>query len=235
MECTVRGLWGPRKESAEALASRWKATLDRLAELLPEAVPGGGEGWHRIRANGPALPVRPDVPSLLAVLEEELAEDDWSDQTGVAPHLVCEGAPGREVSVSGRTGGVSGHLTQAVFVTVEWPDGSELPEAGLLAALAELWDPDYGNVVDHDLLDALGEAGARVGEPGVGRLSYLSPARAALVPDDLEAVRTPLSTGGVLLDIAPPGEHEAVLAAYLRLRESGALQPLPKPMDRSKL
>ncbi|CAM5520485.1 hypothetical protein GCM10010329_54730 [Streptomyces spiroverticillatus] len=235
MECMVRGFWGPRAESAEALASRWKATLDRLAELLPEAVPGGGEGWHRIRTNGPALPLRPDVPSLLAALEEELAEDDWSDQTGVAPSLVCEGAPGWEVSVSGRGGGVSGHLSQAVLVDVECPDGAELPEAELLAALAELWDPDYGNVVDHDLLGTLREAGAKVGEPSAGRVGYLSPARAALVPDELKAVRTPLSTGGVLLDIAAPGDHEAALAAHLCLRESGALQPLPKPMDRSKL
>jgi hypothetical protein len=232
----VRGFWGPREESPQELALRWKATLDRLAELLGAAHAKPGESWMRIAGDGPAVAFPTDGPSVLAALRAEQAGDDWSDRTGVGPFLVRVGDEGWKLELSGRTGGVSEHLLQALFLVVESPEGAEVPEPELLTALAEFWEPDYGDVSDDATRKVLRErAGAKAAEPGVGSLGYLSPARAALVPDDLKAVRTPLRTGGVLLDIAPPGDHEAVLAAYLRLRAAGALQPLPRPMDRSRL
>ncbi len=117
------------------------------------------------------------------------------------------------------------------------PDGAHVPEAALLSLVAEAWAPDFGDVTDDDLLDALEDDGDfTVGDPCVGRLGYLSPARAALVPDDLAAAREELPGGGVLLDIAPPSKDtDAVVAAYVRLRETGALRPLPRPMTRSAL
>ncbi len=236
MKRTVRGFWGPRKESADELALRWKTTLDRLAEALPAAHSREGETWMRIPDHGPAVGFPVDAASIRAVLRAEQEGDDWSDRTGVAPELVRLGEEGWKLTAGGRAGGVSDTLLQAVLIEIHSPEHTEVPEGDLLAVLAETWDPDYGDVSDSATRSVLRErGGAEAAQPVVGRLGYLSPARAALVPDDLAAVRTPLSTGGVLLDIAPPGEHEAVLAAHLRLRGSGALQPLPRPMDRSKL
>lgn len=51
MRRVVRGFWGPREESVEAVAGRWKLMLDRVAGLL--AGPRGGrdvEPGPRVRA-----------------------------------------------------------------------------------------------------------------------------------------------------------------------------------------
>ncbi|MBB6438267.1 hypothetical protein [Streptomyces candidus] len=169
------------------------------------------------------------------MLREEEAGEGWTERTGVGPSLVAASAPGWEISVSGRTGGESPNLLQAMLLEIESVEGAAVPEAELLRAVAEVWNPDFGDVVDGAERDALRGVGARVARPAVGRIGYLSPARAALVPDELRTVCTPLPTGGVLLDIAPPGAPDTVAAAHLRLRDAGALEPLPKPMDRSTL
>jgi hypothetical protein len=236
MDRMVRGFWGPRRQPLEELASAWKATLDAVAGLLPAAWSGpDGARWLLIRSDGGGIELPADEPALLAVLREEEAGEGWTERTGVGPSLVGASAPGWEVSVSGRTGGASPNLLQAMLIEIGSPEDAAVPEAELLRAVAELWDPDFGDVVDGAERDALRGVGARVARPAVGRIGYLSPARAALIPDDLKAVRTPLSTGGVLLDIAPPGAPDSVAAAHLRLRDAGALEPLPKPMDRSTL
>ncbi|MFJ2741436.1 hypothetical protein ACIO3O_17430 [Streptomyces sp. NPDC087440] len=234
MDRIVRGFWGPREETVAELAPKWKATLDLLAELLPAAFASQGESWMRIADNGPAVEFPTDGPAVEAALRAELEKDGWSDQTGIAPSLMRRGEHSWQIEVSGRTGGVSEFLTQMVLIKMTSPDDAAVPETDLMARLSELWDPDYGDVSDPDTRKVFRERGGQV-QPSVGRVGYLSSARAALVPDDLKAVSTVLTSGGVLLDIAAPGDHETALAAHLRLRESGALQPLPKPMDRSKL
>lgn len=65
--------------------------------------------------------------------------------------------------------------------------------------------------------------------------SLLAVLRTALLPDDMTAVRKEVRGGGVLLEIASRGDVEAVVQADLRLREAGALQPLPRPIDRTAL
>ncbi|MFI5805357.1 hypothetical protein [Streptomyces sp. NPDC051561] len=236
MDRMVRGFWGPRRQPLEELAVLWKSTLDAVATLLPAAwSEADGVRWLLIRDDGKDVEFAADEAALLAVLREEEAGEGWTERTGVGPRLVASAATGWRVSVTGRTGGASPSLLQAMLIKVGAPDGAIVPEAELLGAVAELWHPDFGDVVDNDELDALEEAGALVAEPGVGRVGFLSPARAALVPDDLKAERTPLPSLGVLLDIAPPGAADTVAAAYLRLREAGALEPLPHPMDRSLL
>ncbi|MFE2746685.1 hypothetical protein ACFXKX_20475 [Streptomyces scopuliridis] len=60
MRRVVRGFWGPREGAAEALAGRWKLTLDRLAGLLPVAGSGSVAAltspwtWRNVAASGPA-------------------------------------------------------------------------------------------------------------------------------------------------------------------------------------
>ncbi|MEU3843293.1 hypothetical protein AB0E88_25035 [Streptomyces sp. NPDC028635] len=238
MSRVVRGFWGPREESAEALADRWKRTLDRLASLLPALAPEPGEvwTWQQIHESGPATALRADAESILAALRSVQAEDGWSGSTGYGLSLVVGGVSGWRADIRGAAGGAPEFVLQNLILEVEAPEGAVIPEAELLTLVAESWEPDFGDVTDDDVLDALeDEADFGVGEPSVGRFGYLSPGRAALVPADLpDVTRTGLPAGGLLLSVDPPAsETHKVVQVNVRLREAGALQPLPKPMDRS--
>ncbi|MCX5204021.1 hypothetical protein OG897_21535 [Streptomyces sp. NBC_00237] len=231
MRRVVRAFWGPRPQSVGDLAERWEATLDRIAALLPHLRPPDSRGpwtWNRI-VDDTSTPLTADRESLAGALQEE------SDSSGLL-FLVLVGPSGWKADLHGVGGEVSEYLSNSLVVTLRSPDDAPVPEAELLAGIAELWNPDTGNVIDDDVFDLLEErADYETGDPATGWLTYLSPARAALVPEDLKAVRRQLSTGGVLLDLGAPDDHDAVLAAHLRLREAGALRPLPEPMDRSML
>ncbi|PWS45174.1 hypothetical protein DKT74_09890 [Streptomyces sp. ZEA17I] len=232
MRRVVRGFWGPRPESAEALADRWQRTLDGLAELVPQAA----EAWSQVHGNGPATAFTPEGKALLDALRAARSAADRSDLTGTGLRLVGTGTPGWEAEVSGLAGGAPEFLLQSLAIVLHAPDAAVVPEEDVLALLARVWEPDFGDVSDDDVLDALeGEAGYAAGDPVVGRTGYLSPARAALVPDSLEAVRQELPCGGELLSIAALGDSTAVVRAYERLRAAGALAPLPRPMDRPVL
>lgn len=237
MRRVVRGFWGPRTEPLDKLAERWNLTLNRLADLIPAAGAGDPWSWSNVVASGPSESLRPDEPSLLAALRTAQAAEDWSDRTGTGLRLVTAPAPGWKVEVSGLAGGAPESLLQSMVITVSSPDTAPVPpDAELLAMVAELWAPDFGDVTDDDVMDALeDEAEWTPGEPSVGWLGYLSPARAALLPHDADAVRKEVHGGGVLLDIAAPDDPDAVVALYVRLREAGALQPLPRPLDRAVL
>ncbi|GAA2999799.1 Imm52 family immunity protein [Streptomyces fulvorobeus] len=238
MRRVVRGFWGPRQESAQALARRWKQTLDRLAVLLPEACAGTGDepAWRNVPGSGPATALRPDEKSLLAAVRAAQAADGWSDRTGSSTQFVAERTPGWKVEVTGRVGGTSEYLLQTVVIGVRPPEGAEVPDTALLAAVAEVWEADFGGVSNDDVLDSLeDDGGFAPDEPSVGWIGYLSSARAALLPQDLADAREEVGSQGVLLEIAAPGDAAAVLAANLRLREAGVLRGLPRPMDRAAL
>ncbi|RPK90830.1 MULTISPECIES: hypothetical protein [Streptomyces] len=232
MRRVVRGFWGPRPESADALADRWQQTLDGLAGLVPQVA----DAWSQVHGNGPATALTPEGDALLDAVRTAQSAADWSDLTGTGLRLVGTGTPGWEAEVSGLAGGRPEFLLQSLAIVLHAPDDAPVPEEDILSLLARVWEPDFGDVSDDDVLDALeDEAGFSVGDPVVGRTGYLSPARAALVPEDLEAVRQELPGGGLLLSIAAPGGSAAVVRAYERLREAGALAPLPRPMDRAVL
>ncbi|MCO6004904.1 hypothetical protein NE236_07915 [Actinoallomurus purpureus] len=234
MRRLVRGFWGPREESVEVLAERWKATLEQLVRLLPEAgLPGV---WNVVRGAGPAPQVSADERSLRAALRAAQAADDWSEGNGTALRLVAEGAPGWQAEASGLAGGSPEFLLQSLVIGIRSPANAELPGAELLTTVAEFWEPDFGDVTDDDVLDALeDQAGYEVGDPCVGWAGYLSRMRAGLLPDGLAAPRKEVRGGGVLLDIAGPGDTETVVQTYVRLRKTGALCPLPRPLNRATL
>ncbi|MFF8030265.1 MULTISPECIES: hypothetical protein [unclassified Streptomyces] len=240
MRRVVRGFWGPRQESAEELAARWSTTLDRFARLLPEAMgtsAGGPPAWRTVPASGPARTLRPDESALLGALRSAQAADGWSAADGTSLRLLAaDAADGWKVEIAALAGGTPESLLQSVVATIVSPDGRHLPDAELLTAVAEVWHPDYGDVGDRAVTSALKkEAGFRIGTPSVGWVGYLSAGRAARVPADLLPGRRELSTGGVLLTIAPPGDTAAVVTAYRALRETGAVDPLPHPMTRPAL
>jgi hypothetical protein len=234
MRRVVRAFWGPRPEPVETLAERWRQTLGQVTELLPRAAsPVRGE-WRQVHASGPDTACTPD--ELTAVLLDAQGAEAWSDLTGTGLRLIHTGADGWAVELSGVAGGTPQFLLQSLVMTVDAPDGAVVPESELLALLASVWEPDFGDVSDDAILDALeDEAGFTVGDPVVGRFGYLCAARAALVPDGLETVRQDMSDSGMLLHIAAPGDIDAVVRVYGRLRDAGALAPLPRPLDRPTL
>ncbi|MFD6062592.1 hypothetical protein [Rhodococcus wratislaviensis] len=234
MRRVVRAFWGPRPEPVDTLAGRWRQTLEQVTELLPRAAsPVRGE-WRQVHASGPDTACTPD--ELTAILLVAQGAEAWSDLTGTGLRLVCSGEVGWAVELSGVAGGAPQFLLQSLVLAVDAPEGAVVPESELLAMLASVWEPDFGDVSDDAILDALeDDAGFTVGDPVVGRFGFLCAARAVLVPDGLEAVLQDMPGSGVLLHIAAPGDIDTVVHVYGRLRDTGALEPLPRPLDRPTL
>jgi hypothetical protein len=208
--------------------------LEHVTELLPAAAPPVRGEWRQVHTSGPDTTCSPN--DLTAVLLDAQRAEAWSDLTGTGLRLIHTGADGWAVELSGVAGGVPQFLLQSLVMAVDAPEGTVVPESELLAMLASVWEPDFGDVSDDDILDALeDDAGFTVGDPVVGRFGYLSAARAVLVPDGPEAVRQDTLDGGVLLHIAAPGDIDTIFRVYGRLRDAGALAPLPRPLDRPTL
>ncbi len=225
MRTIVRGFWGPRPEPVDAVADRWLSTVTAIDELFP------GVGWQLVSASRPPAAFVPDRVSLLRVLRAAQAEDGWSDLVGTGLRLTGTAASGCEIEVSGLAGGTPEYLLQSLVIGLTAPGGQVLPETRLLAALTRVWDPDFGDATDDDILDALeDDAGYSVGDPVIGRLAYLSAGRAAQVPDDLATGSREVVAGGILVEVGT--DPAAVVRAYRLLRDAGALEPLPRPMDR---
>lgn len=227
MRRVVRGFWGPRPESEQELAVRWSTFLTRLREIDP-AVFGS---WV------PIGDVQ-DPDAIAAHLRENNAGDDWSDRKGYAMALATPTASPVKVAVSGTGGGASDHLAMSVVVTVTAPDdGPALPYADVLRALAETWDVDWGEVTETELQLALEDDGREPGQACVGWAGYLSERRAALAGGQELAGKTePAEHGGLLLDLsAAVAGIDEILAVNRALRATGALEALPRPMERAKL
>lgn len=227
----IRVFWGRRPESVQTVASRWRRTLEQVEFLLPEVV---GGSWQQIHSAGPATAVT--VDQLAQVLENAQAAEDWSDRLGSGLRLVAgSDSDGSDsewgLELSGLAGGEPEIVLQSMILALSAPDTAEVPETELLRMLAAVWEPDFGDITDDNILDALEDESAyRVGDPVIGRVGYLSSARADAIPDDLAAGVAALPGGGVLLQI---GAVDGVGRAYERLREAGALDPLPRPLDRA--
>ncbi|MFC4605361.1 hypothetical protein [Rhodococcus kronopolitis] len=233
MRRLVRVFWGPRPEPVEAVAARWRATLGGFDALLDAPGPGRERSWQQIRPSGPPTDLTGDRDSLRGVLVAARADADWSDVIGDALRVAATGAPGWDVEISGLAGGAPEYLLQSLVATIAAPDDAAVPEAELLAMLVRVWEPDFGDVTDDDILDALeDDADLAVGDPCIGRHAYLSPGRAGRLPEDLGA--TVRRFGGGAL-VAVEGDVDEVVRVYRRIREAGALEPLPRPMDRATL
>lgn len=222
----IRVFWGRRPESVQAVSIRWRRTLEQVEFLLPEAV---GGSWQQVHSSGPATTLT--VEQLTRVLDNARTAENWSDRLGIGLRLTSGGGPEWELELSGLAGGEPEIVLQSMVLTVSAPVTAEVLETELLRMLAVVWEPDFGDVTDDNILDALeDESDYRVGDPVVGRVGYLSAARADAIPDDVAAGVAALPGCGVLLQI---GAVDTVLRAYERLRDSGTLEPLPRPLDRA--
>ncbi|WAC57190.1 hypothetical protein [Gordonia sp. SL306] len=234
MRRVIRVFWGRRPEPVESVAARWRQTLEQVAPLL-SSVPAVAElRWRQVRASGPPTPV--SVGELVSLLIDAQSAEPWSDRVGVGLRVIAGTTAGLELEISGVAGGEPEYLLQSTVLAVESPEGVVIDEVGLLAMLATIWEPDFGDVTDDAILDALeDDAGYTVGEPVVGRVGYLSPGRARLVPHGEAMARIDLPSGGVLLTVADPGDVEAVVDGYRRLDAAGVLRPLATPLERATL
>ena len=70
-------------------------------------------------------------------------------------------------------GGTPPFLLQSLVMGVDAPDDAVVRESELLAMLASVWEPDFGDVTDDDILDAVEDDAGFVGDPVVGRFGYV--------------------------------------------------------------
>ncbi|CAL9435915.1 hypothetical protein [Streptomyces sp. enrichment culture] len=174
--------------------------------------------------------------ALLRALRAAQEADGWAAADGTSLRLLADTAEGWKIELAGLAGGTPQFLLQSLVATLVAPDGVPLPDAGLLTAVAEAWEPDHGDAGDRALTAALKkEAGFTIGTPSAGTVTYLSPGRAARVPGTWADRGRRLAGGGLLLEIAEPGDTAEVVRAYRDLKDAGALEPLPRPLDRPVL
>lgn len=242
-DLTVRGAWGPRKETPRELAARWWEFLGRLDAISPEIF----TGWRQVREPGVAGQDALLDPDGLAAYIASAAEED-SDYMGYTATLVTEDSAGLGVTLRATAGGQADYVPQRVVLQLSVAE-EDLPEAQstllarlpeVLAALADTWDVDWGDVHDEDLADALDDAfDLDNSDPRCGRAVYLSRGRAVAVPDDLPGERLLTEHGGLVVALDSSGGRppatETVIAVHDTLRKSGALDPLPTPMTGPKL
>jgi hypothetical protein len=210
------------------VANRWRQTLEQVEYLLPEAVSGP---WRQIHSSGPDTAVT--VDQLVRLLEIAQTAEDWSDRVGIGLRLASGGASEWGLELSGLAGGEPEIVLQSMVLAVNSPDIAEVPEGELLRMLATVWAPDFGDVTDDNILDALeDEAGYLISDPVVGRVGYLSAARADALPVALGVETAEVPGGGVLLRIGAADDVRPVVRVYERLRNAGVLEPLPRPLDR---
>ncbi|WP_406255887.1 Imm52 family immunity protein [Streptomyces nigra] len=235
MDLTVRGFWGPRKEAPLGLAGRLEGFLRRLQES------SGGTliDWHTAEDGDIALDSEVLADYIVAANPESDAE-----HMGYTTSLWAQQAGVMRVEVSTTVGGTAEYTGNRIVVTVQ-PAGDASP-AGLagmawsaLVALAEEWEPDWGDVSDEVTRKAVQTSnGIRRSDPRCGYAVYLSSGRRALVPADFPGDRTPTQDDGLVIVLPAAGGGfvtvEDVVSLDARLRRAGALDKLPVPMNRSR-
>ncbi|MGW4874302.1 Imm52 family immunity protein [Streptomyces chartreusis] len=221
---------GPRKEAPLGLAGRLEGFLQRLQEI------SGGTliHWHTAEDGDIALDSEALADYIVAANPESDAKHMgyttslWAQQTGVM-----------RVEVSTTVGGTAEYTGNRIVVTAR-PAGDSSP-AGLawmasnaLAALAEEWEPDWGDVSDEVTRKAVQTSnGIRRSDPRCGYAVYLSSGRREMVPMDFPRQRTPTRDEGlvIVLPAASGGfaAVEDVVSLDARLRRAGALDKLSGP------
>lgn len=246
MAVDIRGFWGTRQESVEELAKRWVAFLRRLSELDGEVF----DGWRESSDNELTAPyLTPTISTLATYICAQNPEEN-ADFIGRTATLSASRPACPNVRVSATAGGVEGVVGSRVVVTLgieAVPQTAESEVArrlrgrlgDLLSALVEEWEPDWGDVSDMALRDAVANAqGLRPSNPRCGTITYLSAGRRALAPPDLPSVSRTLPDGGVVIDLTDAqggvATVDQVIAVDSLLRKAGALEKLPIPTDRAR-
>jgi hypothetical protein len=225
----ARVVWGPRAESAEECAERWRTTIRALAGLDPMFA-----GWvmyddeDEDPANWRPVPLR-DADLLPIVRAGAVGGADagftFGTMNGQDEHaLFFHASAGMSAPIEGllNVARLEIRPTSAAGLR-RW---AELAEP-VLAVLVEAWAPDHGHISTFPLRQAQWPAPR---QPWAGTVTYLCAHRSQLVPADLAASGRPTADGGLLLSLVRDGElppDETVVALGTRLREAGAFEPIP--------
>ncbi|MGW1883985.1 Imm52 family immunity protein [Streptomyces sp. NPDC001970] len=237
----VNAFWGMRQESVERIAERWAETLTALDEMEEASLSGWLEAADDL-SSAPAVPSS-SVHALAEYIERGNQAPDIP-RIGYTSSLLTNSSGMPRVTLAIHAGGTSEYVTNSVSLSFRSPRFDEsFPAvrraADILRILADVWDPDAGQVYGRPQNDAVKEEfGLAASDPRCGRSVHLSARRAALVPDDLPGTYTRTAHDGLVIDLTRGGtvapDIEAILEANRKLRAAGALEPLPVPFDRPK-
>ncbi len=232
-EITVQVVWGPRAETAGGVAARWRDTRLALAELSPLLA-----GWY---VHDGESDVRIGDGTAEETLVADAARDDGYGYRLTAYAGAAAATPIHYTATAGLARPEAG-LLNGVTVAIA-PARTEDARswdpllAPMLAALAAVWQPDWGQA---------GTRRQRVPQrggprtPWAGRVTYLSPLRASVLPAGGPtdggpvlptgfAAGAPTADGGLVLTAASTPDAVALGAL---LRDAGAFAPVPEDRDR---
>lgn len=239
LDVVVHAMWGVREQSPGQLAQRWLVLLRGLAEI-----DGGTCGrWYETAEYDETRPaVELTEAAVAAYIGRQNPEPD-ADYIGRVAVLSTAGGRGvPRVVTSINAGGSAKRVPDTCAVTIRSRELDESVElvrrsAEVLGTLGVCWDADWGEVYDDDQYEAVEDVfGLSVTAPRSGRSVYLSPGRAAVVPEGLPGTYTRGEGGGLVIDFTRGGTEtlsvESVVGANRRLRAAGAMEPLPVPFDR---
>ncbi|MFF1836061.1 Imm52 family immunity protein [Streptomyces sp. NPDC058231] len=238
LNVTVHGLWGVRKEDPQELAGRWGRLLRALGAIDADAC----GSWRAAEAEDDpsAPPVEVDVPALTDHLLRTNPEPD-APYIGYTASLSSGRPETVRVTVSLNAGGSANRVPDSCVVglTSAADDDAELVRRStdVLEALVACWGPDWGEAYSREEFRAVkSEFGLRAGAPRGGRSVYLSPGRAARVPEGLPGTYIRTAEGGLVVDLTRGGTElpgiETITEVNRELLAAGALEPLPAPFDR---
>lgn len=232
-EIAVRGFWGPRKEPVARYAERWLALLRRLEQIAPEVF----GGWMSAQdENSVSLDLSPQA--LTEYIAAQTPEDYADLELGHRFAFKCRSANGILVGGSASVGidpAVPGMNNRFILslgkggsdrARVTWPLTGQV-----LQALAEEWEPDWGDAGTYELWELLAEeSDIDNTSPRAGYVTYLSPGRRKLAPDGLPGRTVVTEGGGLLIDLFDgprPPEDRQVVELDRVLRTAGALAAVP--------
>lgn len=231
----LAGFWGPRGESAEECACRWLRFFRQLEALGSEAL---GAWGLRAGSRNAVRELVLERANLATVVQKGRTRD--YEKTGFVFGAWNRKDVPRAVGFNAICGASTSVVLNVAYLTLHSASAEDVREwtglaGGMMGALVEAWEPDWGFFVTDPLRDQQQDRDPRA--PVAGYLTYLWRGRSEAVPRDLDARIDVTSEAGSLISLlAPDGSlppAERVLRLASTLRESGAFAPTP--LDRPLL
>lgn len=198
----IRGFWGPRQESPEAIADKLVAFIMRLDGVLGESV-----AWTSHRMPGESLA---DPTVARQVVTAAFEENTDAPHVGISQSYDGKATNFEAVSI-GMVVGAHSDVKNVKNSIVFKLRGAEVERFGVdvLRAIVAEWDPDWGDVTTMPFMKELAGVQPR-GKPvpKMGLVTYLSEGRARALPGGLEKHLQKLDNGGVLIG---SGENDGFL------------------------
>lgn len=227
----VRGFWGPRAESVDDIAHRLSALGDALDGIVSSTIP-----WATV--DGVAVSLA-DVNSVRTVLDSAVERSLDAPELGILEVFEARGPAAASWSMTMSAGGTSTarkSKNRIVLKLSSLSSASAILEK-ILEDLVTAWDPDWGDVTSHSILDELSDRDLLMGRsPKFGHMTYLSNGRGVIAHSgiDLSIKKLP---GGSIFGSPASRDHlfSASEAVELTARLTGTEALAGTPTTRSKL